>query len=144
MPTKAHADPTLAFQVPADWVDRSIVVYSAPAGSAAVPPNFVVAYDRPATGETLGTYATRQVAELTRTAQQFQLDLRRDTTFAGRAAVELVFRWAAGPGTMQQRQLFSLLADGRVASVACTAAADDFPLADEAFGDILKSFRWTR
>lgn len=65
-------------------------------------------------------------------------------TVGGRAAVEVTFRWAAGPGTMQQRQLFSLTGDGRVTSVACTAAAADWAAADEGFMRVLNTVRWTR
>lgn len=140
--TRTHADANFRFDVPADWVDRSIVVWSAPADAAAVPPNFVIAYDRPHDGEGLGEYVTRQIGELGRTADGFQLDVRRDLPFGGRPAVEVTFRWAAGPGTMQQRQIFSILPDGRVASIASTAAAADFAAADATFLEILKSFRW--
>jgi hypothetical protein len=141
MPTARHAD----FQVdlPADWVDRTVVVWSAPASAAEVPPNVVVAYDRPGPGEDLRAYATRQVTDLARSAQQFRLDLRRDVAFAGRPAIEVVFEWVAPPGVMRQRQLFSLLPDGRVTSVASTARAADFAAAEETFGRILASFRWS-
>lgn len=141
MPTARHAD--FQLDVPDDWVDRTVVVWSAPATAAEVPPNVVVAYDRPRSGEDLRAYATRQVADLARTAQQFRLDLRRDVTFAGRPAVEVVFEWMAPPGVMRQRQLFSLLSDGRVTSVASTARASDFAVAEATFGRILASFRWT-
>lgn len=138
-----HADADLQFEVPGGWVNRSVIVWSAPATAAEVPPNFVIAYDRPRPEEDLGAYVTRQVADLGRSAQQFRLELRRDITFAGRPAVEVVFQWEAPPGAMRQRQIFSLLPGGRVTSVASTAMASDFAAADETFGGILKSFRWS-
>lgn len=137
-----HADAQVQFDVPDGWVNRTIVVWSAPAGAAAVPPNVVVAFDTPKPGEALGAYVTRQLAELQRTAKGFELDTKRDTTLGGRPAVELVFRWAGGPSGMQQRQVFAMVPDGRVASVANTASAADFAAADATFAEILQSFRW--
>lgn len=131
-----------SFDVPSGWTDRTIVVWSAAPEAAPVPPNFVIAYDRPKPGEPLGEYVNRQLADLGRTAQKFQLQLRRDITFAGRPAVEFIFCWDAAAGTMQQRQVYGGLPDGRVVSIASTARASDFADADKEFRQILRSFRW--
>lgn len=143
MPPRVHTDTAFRFEVPDGWENRSIVVWSAPPSAAEVPPNVVVAYDRPRSDETLRTYVTRQVADLTRTAQRMRFDLRRDIEFAGRPAVEIVFEFETTAGTMRQRQIFALLPDGRVTSTACTARAADFAAADETFRTVLQSFRWT-
>lgn len=132
----------LSFDVAESWVERTVVVWSAPPGSSPVPPNFAVAYDRPKVDEALEAYVDRQITELTRTAQGFELDLNRKMEFAGRPSIEIIFRWGAAPGLMQQRQIFSYLPDGRSVSIACTARASDFAGADVAFRRILRSLRW--
>lgn len=132
----------LAFNVPQGWIDRTVVVWSAPPSSSPVPPNFAVAYDRPKPDEALPEYAERQIADLARAAQGFELELRREIVFAGRPAVEVIFRWGAAPGVMQQRQVYCALPDGRVVSVASTARAADFAQADREFRRILRSLRW--
>ena len=86
----------LAFEVPQGWIERTIIVWSAPPSFSPVPPNFVVAYDRPNPDETLAEYAERQFAELSGAVQGFELELRREIVFAGRPAVEIIFRKEAG------------------------------------------------
>jgi hypothetical protein len=119
-----------------------MIVRSAPPGSAAVPPNLVIAHDKMQVGENLGAYVNRQMSDLARTAKDFQLELRRDISLAGRDAAELLFTWGAGPGTMKQRQIYSVLDAGRVISVATTGLAADFDGNEPVFTQMLASFRW--
>ncbi|MBV8522355.1 MAG: DcrB-related protein [Acetobacteraceae bacterium] len=132
-----------SFDVPEGWTNRTIVAWSAPASSSPVPPNVVVAYDRPKLNEVLGEYVNRQLNDLGKTAQGFQLELRREITFNERAAIEIIFVWNAGPGSMKQRQVFCKMPRGRVVSIATTARTSDFEEADKQFRQILRSFRWT-
>jgi hypothetical protein len=131
-----------SFEHPSDWVDRTVIVRSAPPGSTAVPPNFVIAHDKMQIGENLGGYVNRQTSDLMRTAKDFQLELRRDIFLAGRDAAELLFTWGAGPGTMKQRQVYCMLDGGRVISVATTALASTFDDHEPVFDRMLNSFRW--
>lgn len=132
-----------SFQVPDDWTDRSMIAWAAPAdNSGPVAPNIMIAYDRPQAGEAVGAYVNRQMKDLSGRAQGFQLELRRDVMLAGRPAVEILFRWNAGAGIVKQRQLYSLLADGRVISIVNTAPADRFPEAEKQFLIMLNSFAW--
>jgi len=132
-----------AFHVPDDWVDRSMVAWSAPPGTdRKTPPNVMVAYDRPRAEESLGTYVNRQLKDLTARATKFHLDTRRDVMLSGRAAVELVFHWDAGNGMIKQRQIYSLLPDGRSITIVNTARLTDFPDADAEFMVMLNSFGW--
>jgi hypothetical protein len=142
MPNSLCQTSDFSFEHPADWVDRTVIVRSAPPGSAAVPPNIVIAHDKMQLGEDLGSYVNRQTNDLARTAKDFQLVLRRDVAFAGRDAVELVFTWGAGPGTMKQRQIYGTLDGGRVVSIATTALAADFDGYEPVFNQMLTSFRW--
>lgn len=133
-----------AFAVPEDWVDRTVSVWSAPADSATVPANLVVAQDQLRPGEALGEYANRQLAELVRSTRNFGLKLRREIAFAESPAVEIIFNFDAATGTMQQRQVFVGLEEGRVCSIGVTSPAARFEDDDVTFRAILAGFRRSR
>ena len=140
MPKVANRD--VRFEPPPEWLDRSMIVWSAPPQGGGVPPNLVVAYDQLRAGEDLEAYVGRQLNELFRTAKDFRLASRQPVRLAGREAVEVTFSWAAGAGTMTQRQTFVALPDGRAISVASTAAATDFDRFAPLFQSVLSSFEW--
>lgn len=131
-----------SFEHPSDWIDRTVIVRSAPPNGSAVPPNVVIAYDKIPLGSDLDGYVQRQIADLSRAMQGFQLELRRPIGFSGRHAVELLFIWVAAIGTMRQRQVYAALDDRRVVSVACTALGTDFAPNEPLFDQLLSSFRW--
>ncbi|MDR3435272.1 DcrB-related protein [Telmatospirillum sp.] len=132
-----------SFHVPEDWVDRSMVAWSAPPGPGKqIVPNVMVAYDRPRVEETLGIYVNRQLKDLMARAQKFHLETRRDVMLAGRPAVELLFQWDSGTGAIKQRQIYSLLPDGRSITIVNTARTQEFPAVDAKFLDMLNSFGW--
>lgn len=143
-PLREVKNSDFSFTVPSDWIDRTIIAWSAPLTSSPVPPNFIVAYDKLQPGEDFGVYVNRQLGDLGRTAKTFQLDLRRDIQFRDRPGVELMFHWDAGPGTMKQRQVYSQLTNGRIVNLSCTALESDFQSADETFRSILSSFQFIR
>lgn len=125
-----HSD--FSLDIPEGWTDRSVLVWSAPAGSAVLPPNFVVSYDQLQPGETLQVYANRQVDSL-RGLEKWQLVEQRQVKVRGRDAVEVSFTWQTPSARMKQRQLFCALDGNRVASLGSTAPADAFADADARF-----------
>jgi hypothetical protein len=136
--------PEFSFQVPDEWVPRTIISWSAPpAAGRSVTPNVVVAYDRPEPGEDLDTYANRQLKDLAARARQFHLDLRRPVVLGGRAAIEAIFHWDSGGGVHKQQQVYSLLPDGTVILIANLASLADFAAIEPLFRSILGSFTWS-
>ena len=136
--------PEFSFQVPDDWISRSVISWSAsPAAGHRVTPNVVVAYDQVRPGEDIDTYANRQLKELSASAQKFHLDLRRPVVLGGRAAIEVVFHWQSGNGVQKQQQVYTLLPDGRVVLIANLASLADFPAVEPMFRGILGSFVWS-
>jgi hypothetical protein len=131
------------FELPEDWIDRTMVIWSAPpiAGQQ-VTPNIVIAYDTLGVGEDLAEFVNRQLKQLMTKGKSFHLDVRRDTLLDARAAVELVFRWDSGTGMLKQRQIYSSLPDRRVVTFVHTAGGADFDRADPQFAEIQKTFRW--
>ncbi|HKU94184.1 MAG TPA: DcrB-related protein [Vineibacter sp.] len=136
--------PEFSFQLPDDWISRTVISWSAsPAAGYRVTPNVVVAYDKPRPGEDLDTYANRQLKDLSASAQQFHLDLRRHVVLGGRPAIEVIFHWQNGDSIHKQQQIYNLLPDGRVVLIANLASSGDFPAVEPLFRNILGSFVWT-
>jgi len=131
------------FEVPSNWVDRSMIAWSAPpVAGERIAPNVLVAYDALQDGEDLAGYVNRQLKQLMEKARKFHLDLRQDTQLDGRPAIEVVFRWDSTPGTLKQRQIYTLLSDGRAATLVHTAGAANFEKAEPHFVEMMKSFAW--
>jgi hypothetical protein len=131
------------FEVPAGWVDRTMIAWSAPPKPGErVAPNVLVAYDALQHGEDLAGYVNRQLKQLMEKARKFQLDLRQDTALAGRPAIEVLFQWDSTTGVLKQRQIYTLLSDGRAATFVHTAAAANFEKAEPHFAEMMKSFTW--
>ncbi|MDZ5645695.1 DcrB-related protein [Nitrospirillum sp. BR 11828] len=134
--------PDFSIQLPDSWIDRSMIAWSAPPSGGPVVPNIMVAYDRPQAEEGLGAYVNRQLKDLIARARSFQLITRQDVMLAGRPAVELLFQWDGGAGPIKQRQVYSLLPDGRCITIVNTARLTEFADADAQFMQILNSFAW--
>jgi len=131
--------------MPDGWVDRTMIAWSAPQmAGRAVTPNMLIAYDMRQKGEDLEAYVNRQLKKLMGKANKFQLDLRRDAVLAAKPAIELLFQWDSGNGMLKQRQLYSLLPDGRVMTVVNTALASDFDRCEPQFQAIMQSFGWNQ
>ena len=131
------------FDLPDEWVDRTMIAWSArPIPGQAVTPNILVAYDALRDGETLAAYVNRQLKQLMVKAKRFQLDLRQDTLLDGRSAVEVMFQWDSGTAVLKQRQIYTLLTDGRAMTLVNTAAAHDFEKAEPLFKALRESFAW--
>lgn len=141
MTNVSNAD--LRLTIPDDWADRSVLVWSAPAGTMPIPPNFVVSYDQMQPEETLTSYANRQLDSLRGNLQGWQLIEQIQDKVAGRSALSLRFSWLMGVSRMMQRQSFVQLDGKRVISLGCTASEDGFEAADrEWFAKILKSLQF--
>lgn len=133
----------LRLTIPDDWTDRSVLVWSAPPGTAPIPPNFVVSHDTMQPEESLTSYANRQLDSLRGNLQGWQLIEQIQDKIAGRPALSLRFSWQMGPGRMMQRQSFVQLDGPRVISIGCTASEDGFDAADhDWFANILSSLQF--
>lgn len=132
------------FPVPDDWVERSMIGYSAPAAQGRpITPNTLVATSQMPDGETLDEFVTSQVADLQARASGFNLKLRRDARLDGVACIEIVFAWAGGEaGRIQQRQVYALRPNDRVVSITHTAPEAEFSACDRQFLAMLDAFAW--
>jgi hypothetical protein len=132
------------FPVPDDWVERSMVGFSAPARPGnPITPNTLVATNQMPEGEALDAFVTRQVEDLRARAAGFVLKLRRDARLDGVACIEIVFTWQGGEaGAIQQRQVYVERPGGRVISITNTAPEAEFAAQDHQFLAMLSQFAW--
>ncbi|AUX27741.1 uncharacterized protein SOCEGT47_083390 [Sorangium cellulosum] len=105
MPRYEHSD--VSFDVPRDWEDRSVVAFSAPARAAqAMAANLVMTRDTLAAGEDIRRYGDRQLVEVARRLDGFQLHARQEIAVDGQPALELRFAWRGQGGPLEQRLVF--------------------------------------
>ena len=141
MPRYVNED--FEFTLPDQWVERTVVTWTAPPVLGKVPPGFAVAYDVMPPDEELLKYANRQVDSLRAMLKDWQMIQQAATRIDGREALSVLFSWALPSGRMMQRQSFVRLDARRVVSIGCTAAESDFAAADSGwFGAIQNSLRF--
>src|SRR5262249_13584715 len=77
---------------PRHWEDKTIVAFSAPSRPGqSTAASFVMTRDQLTDSDTLASYADRQLAELSKRVDGFELIEKRDTQVAGARAVALRF-----------------------------------------------------
>ncbi len=132
-----------AFSVPDDWVERSMIGYSAPPSpERPMAPNVLVSIVDVAADEDLGNFVTRQIEDLEHRVSGFNLALRRDAKLDGAPCVEIVFSWQSGDEPVKQRQIYVCRAGKRLVTITHTARERDFAAANPAFLEMLRDFSW--
>ena len=120
-----------------------MVAFSAPLRPGqATAPNLVMTRDALGPSETLLGYADRQIAELAKRLQEFELVARRERTLGGQPAQELHFEWLGSAGPLEQRLV---IAAGRRRQLYCftaTAAKADAEQLEPLFERILSTVRF--
>jgi hypothetical protein len=131
------------FYVPDGWKDRTITAFAAPLKpKQTVAPNIVLTRDSFPEKEPTSTYADKQIVELAKRLEQFTLLSRREDIIGGLKAVELLFTWHGGNGTLKQEQVFVATGKGTVLTFVATALVTDFDEMEPVFQSILDSVRF--
>ncbi|XYI02063.1 DcrB-related protein [Sorangium sp. So ce1128] len=132
----------VSFDVPRDWEDRSVVAFAAPPepGQAAAA-SVVMTRDRLAAGEDLRRYADRQLLELAKRLEGFQLLARHDLPAGDRPGLELRFAWRGHTGPLEQRLLFLAGRRPVVLSFTATIPKDEAARLAPVFDRIFASIR---
>jgi len=131
----------VAFDVPREWNDRSIVAFAAPAKPGqATSPNVVMTRDTLGPEENTRMYADRQLTELAKRLERFRLQHRQELTIGDLPAVELRFTWNGSSGPLDQRLLMVGVRGRVLLSFTATApqneAAQLQPVFDKIFSTI--------
>ena len=134
-----------SFSVPDDWVERSMIGYSAPPSpERPMASNILVSVGEIPPDEELGSFVNRQIEDLGRRATGFTLALRRDARLDNSPCVEIVFSWQGGDqGVIKQRQIYVRRPGNRIVSVTHTAREQDFAGCNATFLEMLSNFSWT-
>lgn len=136
-----HEERDISFDVPRHWDDKTIVAYAAPAQPGqAVAANVVLTRDTLRDGESLAGYADRQLADLAKRVDGFELIKREEATLGGAPALVIRFASRSGSGPLVQRLV---VIEGRrrgvfavTATTAKADAAQNEPLIDRILSTI--------
>jgi hypothetical protein len=124
-----HEQREISFDVPRHWEERTIVAFAAPKEPAqVVAANLVMTHDTLRDRETLGDYADRQLAELSKRLDAFELIRREATTLGGASAVAIRFAARASNAVLEQRLV---VVEGRRRGVFCFTATTSKADADQ-------------
>jgi len=132
----------VAFDVPRDWEDKTVVAFAAPAGEG-VAPNVVLTRDVLRDDETLRAYVDRQLVELAKRLDAFDLHARRELHLGGHAALELAFGWQGQMAPLEQRLVMVANKKREVLSFTTTTAKADVAKNDPVFDRLLLSVRFS-
>jgi hypothetical protein len=137
-----HEQRDISFDVPRHWDEKTIVAYAAPAQvGQPVAANVVMTRDTLRDGETLAGYADRQLAEMAKRLDGFELGRRDAAPLGGASAVTIRFAARGASGPLEQRLV---VIEGRRRSVFCfttTSAKADVEQNDPLFDRILGTVR---
>jgi len=138
-----HDQSDVSFDVPRHWEDKTLIAYAAPAREGqATAANVVMTRDVRDPEETLADYADRQLAELAKRLEGFELVRREASTLGGLPAIVLRFASNAAAGPLLQRLV---VVEGRRQALYCFTATTpkaDAPQNDPLFDRILGSVRF--
>ena len=113
------------FEAPDGWYDRTVVAFVAPSRPGKrTPSTFVVTHEVLRPDENLSTFATRQLAQLAKGLEDFELLETRDVNVGGVPAVQSLFAWVAENGPLVQRVTFASV-NSRVLAFTATMPPDD-------------------
>lgn len=133
----------VSFEIPNDWQDRTIAAFAAPLQpKQTIAPNFVVTRDVVPEREPSSTYADKQLVELAKRLEAFNLSERLESFVGGLPAVVLIFTWRGANGTIKQRQTFVAIGTGVVLTFVATALVSEFSSMEPAFQAILDSIEF--
>jgi hypothetical protein len=123
-----HQQGNVSFEVPRHWDDKTIVAFSAPPQKGQpTAASFVMNRDQLTGSDTLASYADRQLAELSKRVDGFELLEKREAQVGGARAVSLRFTSKALAGPLVQRLV---IVEDRRRGVVCFTATS--PAADAA------------
>ena len=105
----------------------------------AVRPNVAITRDVPKPNESLSQYADRQLVEMAKQLDGFNLIARRQSTIGGAAGMEFVIAWNGGTSVIQQKVVLVLSGRLKAYSIAATSSKDEYNLLEATFDSIFRS-----
>jgi hypothetical protein len=134
------------FIPPRDWVDRTMIAFSAPAPAGTKnAPNVVMTHEWMRDADSLRVHAERQLMELGRQLQGFDILESRETTLGGLEAIRMRFGWLSHFGALEQSlTMVERNVQGRrvATTFTTTAMADEAAAVETTFEAFLASVRF--
>lgn len=93
------------FDVPAEWVDKSINVFTF-GSSLPLALSVVVTREQVAPEKDLAAYAEERLDDVAQQVKDFKIVEQREIEVAGQVALEAEFTWRSEAGLMYQRQTY--------------------------------------
>lgn len=131
----------ISFEAPESWEDKTIVAFAAPAQPGKFSPNVVMTKDTLKPGESLRSYADRQIMELARRLEGFDLIESGDRVLAGLNALEYRFSWTSEHAELHQHTVMVAPSD-RVLTFTGTATHEEEARLDEAMEELLATVKF--
>jgi hypothetical protein len=104
---EAYEGKEVTFAVPDGWSDRSVVAFSPAQKSNTAGPSIVLTREALKKGDTLRTFAGRQMTELAKGLEHFTMRETRDMTVGGTTAHQYEFTWVGPNGPFFQQMTFA-------------------------------------
>jgi hypothetical protein len=134
---------TADLQVPDEWKDHTVHSFVVPPAEGAGSASFVITRDADSPDEDVARYSARYAAEAAKSLRAYHVLDTRPTTVGGRPSVERTYTWTAPDNVpVHQRQLCVRHA-GAFLVITMTARSTDFPVHEPAWGEVVRSFRFT-
>lgn len=133
----------VTFEAPSGWEDKTIVAFAAPAQPGKFSPNVVMTKDALKPGESLRSYADRQIMELARRLEGFDLLESGERDLGGLPALEYRFAWRSEHAELHQHTVMCAVAD-RVLTFTGTATHDDEATLDDAMEQLLATITFPK
>lgn len=128
----------VAFEAPADWDDKTIVAFAAPVMPGKFSPNLVMTKDKLKPGETLRSYGDRQIMELARRLEGFDLVDSGERTLGGLPALEYRFSWISDVAQLHQHTVMTAAGD-QILTFTGTAVREEEAVLDKAMEQTLST-----
>lgn len=129
-----EAPVTVTGQRPAGWVDKTMIVHSAPLPPGqAIAANIVIARDALGASETFREYCNRQIEGFRAALPHFHRRQEGPGRVHDFDAFQIEFNWMSGAGLLRQRVFFIAAPEGVVVTFTATAADEDYDAHEPVF-----------
>jgi len=133
---------TTTLSPPDGWLDKTMIVHSAPHDPAsAMAANIVVSRDALLPDESFAAYCDRQDGVFRENLPGYQHEDRRTGVLQERTATQIAFTWTSSAGRLRQQATFIDAGSGLVVGFTASAAAQDFEKHRDLFNRQLAALR---
>ncbi|MSP25692.1 MAG: DUF1795 domain-containing protein [Myxococcales bacterium] len=143
-----HLDGQLAFDVPRDWQEQTVVRYAppqrGPGEASSQAPELALTSDAMGADETITDHAERRLHDLAKLSDGFVLRSLERADFEARPAVRAVFGASIGGVACEHHAVFVQLRERRAATLILRAPRRDLAQLEPLFQRMLASVRVAR